>query len=142
MKSGEPHGQVTTRIGGDGEGAAASTVISAGRVVEQGARSMLILARGLFRLDVIPSDDTIQTVLRSLEPGSAAALRGAPVQGVSEASGDVTPPSTARFGGEVVLVGEDGEERAVAKVLVASVFHPERGETAFTAQARLYGSSG
>ena len=36
-----------------------------------------------------------------------------------------------------MLVGEDGEERAVAKLLVGSVCHLERGLTSFTAQATL-----
>ena len=47
------------------------------------------------------------------------------------------PQSTGRFGGEVILVGEDGSERAVAKILVGSVCHLERGVTSFTAQATL-----
>jgi hypothetical protein len=45
--------------------------------------------------------------------------------------------STTRFGGEIVLFGEDGEERAVARVLVGSVCHLDRGVTSFTAQATL-----
>ena len=64
----EPHGQVRTEVPAAEEGAAPVTVISAGRDVEQGARSMLILAEGLFRLDVIPHDDSLQTILRNLSP--------------------------------------------------------------------------
>ena len=136
----EPQGQIRTEIPAE-EGAAPVTVISSGREVEQGARSMLILAEGLFRLDVIPQDDTIQTLLRNLSTEPLAEVRYADVGGAASASGDAADfvaPSTGRFGGEVVLIGEDGAERAVAKFLVGSVYHLERGLTSFTAQATLY----
>lgn len=136
----EPHGQVRTEVPATEEGAAPVTVISAGRDVEQGARSMLILAEGLFRLDAIPHDDSLQTILRNLSSKPRAEVRYANVggeAGVLGSPGEVPAPSTGRFGGEVVLVGEDGAERVVAKILVGSVCHPERGVTSFTAQATL-----
>lgn len=46
-------------------------------------------------------------------------------------------PPTSRFGGELVLIGDDGAERAVARILVGSVCHLDRGVTSFTAQATL-----
>jgi hypothetical protein len=118
------------------EGGPPTTVISSGREVEQGARSTLLLAEGLFRLDVVPQDDTIQTVLRNLSTAPRAELRFRDVGGGASWSGG-PPRSTGRFGGEVVLVGEDGRERPVAKVLVGSICHLDRGVTSFTAQARL-----
>jgi hypothetical protein len=134
----EPAGQVRTEIP-SADGAPGTTVVSAGRDVEQGARSMLLLVDGLFRLDVIPEDDTIQTVLRSLAWEERAELRHADVGGADsfEAAGGVDLPSTGRFGGDVVLIAADGTERRVAKVLVGSVCYPERGRTMFTAQATL-----
>jgi hypothetical protein len=98
---------------------------------------MLLLAEGLFRLDVVPYDDSVQTVVRSLVPGTRAELRFREVGGAATASGTGPPPSTGRFGGDVVLVGEDGDERVVAKLLAGSVCHIERGRTEFTAQATL-----
>jgi hypothetical protein len=133
-----PAGQLRTEV--PGEGGAARAVISSGREVEQGARSMLVLAEGLFRLDVVPHDDTIQTILRNLSSEPAAAFRIVPVGGAAHAYGDprqVAAPSTGRFGGDVVLIGVGGEERAVATILVGSVCHLERGVTSFTAQATL-----
>ncbi len=127
----DPPGQLTT-----------VAAISAGREVELGARSMLILAEGLFRLDVIPSADTIQTMVRSLSDEPQAELRSFDVGGetrVLGGPGDVVATSTGRFGGEVVLVAEDGTERTVARVLVGSVCHLDRGITSFTAQATLVG---
>src|SRR5215213_510775 len=108
-----------TEIAPSEKGGSPITVISSGREVEQGARSMLLLVEGLFRLDVIPQDDTIQTILRNLSAEPQAELRFSEVGGGSQVSG-VAPPSTGRFGGKVILVGEDGSERPVAKVLVGS----------------------
>jgi hypothetical protein len=135
----EPHGQVRIEIPASDK-VDRMTVLSSGREVEQGARSMLILAEGLFRLDVIPHDDTIQTVLRNLSPAPRAEMRFRPVGGGSLVLAGprvIAAPTTGRFGGEVVLIAEDGSERPVAKVLVGSVCHIERGETSFTAQATL-----
>jgi hypothetical protein len=117
------------------------TVISAGREVELGARSMLLLAEGLFRLDVVPHEDTIQTLVRSLSAHARAELRSAEVGGVTTepgSPGEAVPRSTGRFGGEIVLIGEDAVEHAVARVLVGSVCHLDRGLTTFTAQATLH----
>ena len=50
---------------------------------------------------------------------------------------EVTVGASGRFGGDVVLVEGDGEERIVAKILVGSVCHLDRGVTSFTAQATL-----
>jgi hypothetical protein len=125
----DPPGQLTT-----------AAAISAGREVELGARSMLILAEGLFRLDVIPHEDTIQTIARSLSQEPHAELRTVDVGGetrVLGGPGTVVATSTGRVGGEVVLVAEDGSERVVAKVLVGSVCYLDRGITSFTAQATL-----
>ncbi len=136
----EPHGQVRTEVPAQGEGDGSMTVISAGREVEQGARSMLLLAEGLFRLDVVPQDDMVQTVIRNLSPAARAELRFHAVGGESSVFGsrhEVVAGATGRFGGEVVLVEEDGEERIVAKVLVGSVCRLEQGVTSFTAQATL-----
>jgi hypothetical protein len=131
----EPQGQLRTEAPA-AEGGSPTTVISSGREVEQGARSMLLLAEGLFRLDVVPQDDTIQTILRNLSPEPRAEFQFAEVGGGAHAYG-IAPPSTGRFGGEIVLVGEDGRERIVARILVGSVCQLERGLTSFTAQARL-----
>jgi hypothetical protein len=125
-----------TEVAPSEEGGQPTSVISSGREVEQGARSMLLLGEGLFRLDVIPHDDTIQTILRNLSSEPRAEFRSGAVGGGTQASG-AAPRSTGRFGGEVVLVSEDGRERVVAKVLVGSVCHSERGVTTFTAQAKL-----
>jgi hypothetical protein len=136
----EPPGQVTTKLPSSGDGGAPAA-ISAGREVEQGARSMLILAPGLFRLDVVPHDDTVQAIVRNLSPEPRAELRFGTVGGeavVLGADGEALAPATGRFGGEVVLVAADGSERTVARLLVGSVCDLDRGLTSFTAQATLH----
>jgi hypothetical protein len=134
----EPPGQVRTEL--PKAGPEPRTVISSSREVEQGARSMLILAEGLFRLDVVPHDDTVQTILRNLSAEPGAEFRNRPVGGESRlagGSGAMTLPATTRFGGEVVLIGEDGAEHQAATLLVSSICQLERGLTTFTAQATL-----
>jgi hypothetical protein len=136
----EPAGHLRTEIPAREPEGSPRTVISAGRDVELGARSMLLLAEGLFRLDVVPHEDTIQTVVRCLASEPRAELRGGDVGGKTVSSGAadaIQPRSTGRFGGEIVLIGEGGAERTVARVLVGSVCHLERGITSFTAQAVL-----
>jgi hypothetical protein len=136
----DPPGQLTTVVPASGGDGSPVTVISAAREVEQGARSVLILADGLFRLDVIPHGDTIQTAIRNLSSERRVDFRIGAVGGVAHAfgaPGEIVALSTGRFGGEVVLIGEDGRERDVAKLLVGSVCHLERGVTGFTAQATL-----
>jgi hypothetical protein len=135
----QPAGQLRTEVPLPEDGGPARTVISAGREIELDARSMLLLAEGLFRLDVVPHDDTVQTIARSLsaaEPNAELRSTGE-VGGASQSTGDAAPRSTTRFGGEIVLIGEEGAERVVARVLVGSVCHLDRGLTSFTAQAEL-----
>lgn len=132
----EPPGQTRTELPANG---GTNVILSAVRDVEQGARSMLLLAEGLFRLDVVPHDDTIQTIIRNLSPAPAARARFSAVGGQAQSAAPpgVFPHTTGRFGGDILLVEEDGAERPVARFLVGSVTHIDRGLTSFTAQARL-----
>jgi hypothetical protein len=138
----QPSGQVRTELPAREPGGATPQIaISAGREVELGARSMLLLAEGLFRLDVVPQEDMVQVIVRSLAAEPHAELRSTgEVGGESRTLGrrdEVEQRSTGRFGGEIVLIAEDGAERPVAKILVGSVCHLERGLSSFTAQATV-----
>jgi hypothetical protein len=135
----QPPGQMRTEVP-DPDGGRPKIVISSGREVELGARSMLVLAERLFRFDVIPHADSVQTILRNLSKEPAAEMRYSPVGGgatILTGPRELATSATTRFGGEVVLIGEDEVERAVARILVGSVCHLERGVTSFTAQAAL-----
>ena len=79
-------------------------------------------------------------MVRSLASEPGAELRSGDIGGEVRAfgpPGEIVPRSTGRFGGEIVLIGEDGSERPVARVVVGSVCHLERGLTSFTGQATL-----
>ena len=61
--AGARHHQLASGLPGGG------LALSCQKLVEDGARVMLLLAPGLFRLDVRPSEDTLQVMTRSLHPG-------------------------------------------------------------------------
>lgn len=63
--AGAAHGQLASALAGGG------LVLSAHKLVEEGARALVLIAPGLFRLDVKTSADTLQVATRSLHPESA-----------------------------------------------------------------------
>ena len=58
------HGQLASGLPGGG------MALSCHKLVEDGARVMLLLAPELFRLDVRPVEDTLQVMTRSLHEGA------------------------------------------------------------------------
>ena len=62
--AGERHGQLASGLPGGG------LALSCHKLVEDGARVMMLLAPGLFRLDVRPVEDTLQVLTRSLHEGA------------------------------------------------------------------------
>jgi hypothetical protein len=58
--AGRTHGQLASALGEGG------LALSCHKLVEDGARTQLLLAPGLFRLDVRPVEDTLQVMIRSL----------------------------------------------------------------------------
>jgi hypothetical protein len=58
--AGAAHGQIATELSGGG------VSLSGHKVVEQGARSLLLLLPGLFRIDVRPLEDGLQVIPRVL----------------------------------------------------------------------------
>ncbi|HEX4009087.1 MAG TPA: hypothetical protein VHX62_03730 [Solirubrobacteraceae bacterium] len=109
-------------------------VLSASKELEPGARAMLLLADGLFRLDVLVSGDSLQTFVRNLSPGPLA-IEGdaATSDGTSTTFGDVTPfaPGRADLG---FTLGA-GADRVRAQVTLATLRFPERGLMRISAQA-------
>jgi hypothetical protein len=59
-------GQVRTELADGG------LVLSCAKAVEDGARAALLVAPGLFRLDVSPIEDTLSIGIRNLSPGACA----------------------------------------------------------------------
>jgi hypothetical protein len=58
--AGAPHGQLASRMVDGG------LALSCHKLVEDGARTLMLLAPGFFRLDVRPVEDTLQVMTRSL----------------------------------------------------------------------------
>jgi hypothetical protein len=126
------HRQLATELPPDGE--RRGLVLSASKEVEPGARAMLLLADGLFRLDVVVSTDTIRTVVRNLsvgeleidsEPGYAS-----PTVIAGAEAADYRPSGTRiAFG----LGG--GPDRVHAEVRLAMLRFADRGTVRITAQA-------
>jgi hypothetical protein len=95
---------------------------------------MLLLAEGLFRLDVVPSGDTMRTVVRNLSPGELEMEDGLhPETEPHLAFGEVAPyePGKGRIG---FTLGR-GSDRVTVNVIMGTLRFPERGTLRITAQA-------
>jgi hypothetical protein len=109
-------------------------VLSASQEIEPGARAMLLLAEGLFRIDVAIEEDTIRTVVRNLSPGKLEPPVGsgyAIPTTLATAGAARYKPSGTRF---AFALGA-GADRVGADVTIALLRFPERGTIQVTAQA-------
>jgi hypothetical protein len=119
------HGQLASGLPGGG------LALSCHKLVEDGARVMMLLAPGLFRLDVRPLEDTLQVMTRSLAP--RARWGSAP----SDASdygrkAEATPePAVAEF----TFVAELEPHPVLARIALRSTVDRDRGLTHFVAHA-------
>ncbi len=59
-EAGRPHGQIASGLVTGG------LVLSAHKIVEEGARALILYAPDLFRMDVRPVEDTLEVMTRSL----------------------------------------------------------------------------
>lgn len=85
--AGAEHGQIASGLAGGG------LVLSGQKLVEEGARALVLIAPGLFRLDVKPVDDTLQVITRSLHPtGGAWAADENPSSAYGKSSQEVEVP--------------------------------------------------
>jgi hypothetical protein len=120
----------------DGDGLAVSGSVE----LEQGARGVLILVDGLFRLDVCPRGDTLRVVTRPLA-GTQAALGGSGYSGAvvacSERLDRLASLSPARF--DVTVQLRRGDLTATAPVLIGALHFADRGITQFTGQTVVTG---
>jgi hypothetical protein len=108
-------------------------VLSASKEVEPGARAMLLLAEGLFRLDAAITGDTLRTVVRNLSAGELD-LDNAPGEGgLNVAFGEVAAYEPSRT--ELRFSLGTGDDRVSVKVTIATLKLAERGTIRITAQA-------
>ncbi len=95
---------------------------------------MLLLAEGLFRLDIVLSDDTIKTVVRNLSSGELTTHidhdAHGPI-GIATEEAERYIPGRTRL--DFALV--ERAERVTVEVLIATLRFVERGTVQVTAQA-------
>jgi hypothetical protein len=110
-------------------------VLSATKELEPGSRAMLLLAEGLFRLDVVISRDTLRTVVRNLSSGSLKLQHGpAPQQEAgSFAFGEIAGYEPSRTQLEFALGA--GQDRVTVESVIATLRYAEKGTVRVTAQA-------
>ena len=118
------------------EGRGRRLQISAAKRVELGARAMLISVPGLARLDIVPSEDMVRLIVRTLGERPvvfAPAESPGPGEIQLRGTGELSLPPVGSFGARIAVDDRDGPE--LARVQVASIRHPEHGIVAFTVQA-------
>ena len=110
-------------------------LVSAVRVVEDGARGVLLLEPGRFRVDATPAADMFRLTLRNLQPDRPLVTRHRDRPPVTLASGGIDQLELPLVGAAALtVVWDEHEEYAVQ---VATLRDPERGETTFTVQATV-----
>jgi hypothetical protein len=124
--AGAPHGQIVSGLVGGG------LALSCHKLIEDGARAMILIAPGLFRLDVRPVEDTLQVMTRSLHETPARwGTEEAPITQYGKKSEDSPEPHRVEFSYYLEV-----EPAAVlARILLASTVDRDRGVTHFVAHA-------
>jgi hypothetical protein len=108
-------------------------VISATKEIEPGARAMLLLAEGLFRLDVSVAGDTLRTIVRNLSSGqleiSPGPIDAAPSIGFGEVAAYEPGQAKVEF---TIGAGRDSVE---VQATIATLRFADRGTLRVSAQA-------
>ena len=125
--AGAIHGQLASALPEEG------LALSCHKLVDDGARTLLLLVPGLFRLDVRPVEDTLQVMTRSLHALPIQwAAEDLPQEHLGRGYADRTEPSTLAF--RLLLP----EERPIGgRVHLASTADRAAGLTHFVAHAIL-----
>ena len=126
---GEPHGQLASALPGGG------LALSCHKLVEDAARCAILLAPGLFRLDVHPVEDTLQVMTRSLHavPARWTMINDSVVREYTANDARPAEPYRLEWQLEVAL-----EPRPIeGRVSLAMTVDLERGLAHFVAQAVL-----
>jgi hypothetical protein len=91
-EAGRAHGQLASALGNGG------LAVSCHKLIEDGARTQLLLVPGLFRLDVRPVEDTLQVMTRSLHALAIDwAAEELPAENLGRGYADRSEPSTLTF---------------------------------------------
>ena len=112
---------------------AGGLLISTSRLVELGVRATVLLAPGLFRLDVRPSEDTLQVMTRSLRDGARWGTSPEAATDYGRKADETPEPARADF----TFFAQVDEQAVLARVMLLSTIDRERGFTHFVAHAIL-----
>ncbi len=123
--AGAAHGQMASGLVGGG------LAISCQKLVEDGARTMILLAPGLFRLDVRPVEDTLQVMTRSLHEVARWGTEPAAATDYGRKAEETPEPARADF----TFFAELEPRPVLARIALMSTVDRERGVTHFLAQA-------
>jgi hypothetical protein len=109
-------------------------VLSASKELEPGVRAMLLLADGLFRLDVVVSGDTLRTIVRNLSAGELRMHGGAcGPDGGNVAQGEAVAYEPGRAA--VAFTIGSPPDAVSAEVTLGTLRFAERGTVRVSAQA-------
>ncbi len=107
-------------------GAGPTLVLSASREIEPGTRAALLLADGLFRLDVLIDGDALQAFVRNLSPGALEIdAPGAGLGGTTLVVGSAADFSPGRADLRFRL--GTGDDRLEVRVTVGTLHLRDRG---------------
>lgn len=110
-------------------------MVSAVRVIEDGARGVLLLEPGRFRVDATPAPDMFRVAVRTLVDGGDVVSRHRDRPLTTLASHGIDQLDLPLLGSAALTVVWDGREEYA--VQLATVRDPERGTTTFTVQAMV-----
>jgi hypothetical protein len=119
------HGQLASGLAGGG------MALSCHKLVEDGARVMLLLAPGLFRLDVRPVEDTLHVMTRSLHEGARWGTEPDAATDYGRKAEETPEPSRADF----TFFAEVTPRPILARIALFSTVDREAALTHFVAQA-------
>jgi hypothetical protein len=124
-RAGARHHQLASGLPGGG------LALSCHKLVEDGARVMMLLAPGLFRLDVRPVEDTLQVMTRSLHEGARWGTEAAAATDYGRKAEETPEPARAEF----TFFAELERRPVLARIALSSTVDRERGLTHFVAHA-------
>jgi hypothetical protein len=123
-EAGRAHGQIASALAGGG------LALSAHKLVELGARALLLIVPGLFRFDARPQEDSLQVMTRALGP---VPLRWEAEDNPPQAYGDAHGPDAPyRASWRFALAGEPALE---GHVQLLTTLDPAAGARHFALHA-------
>jgi hypothetical protein len=124
-EAGAIHGQLASALPEEG------LAVSCHKLVDDGARTLLLLVPGLFRLDVRPVEDTLHVMTRALHEGARWGTEPAAATDYGRKAQDTPEPSLAEF----TFYAELEPRPVLARVALRSTVDRAAGLTHFVAQA-------